>query len=223
MPLKIYLSQVSDGNMKPDNMDEQLSVLDNRAKFLLKNNISPNDTSLVKISYDGDNYTRYLILGDEKKGDGIVRESDTIADALVTTATNHALLLPLADCVGAAIYDETKNVLMLSHLGRHSLEKFGGVKSVEYLVKNFNVNPDNLLVWLSPAAGRENYPLSSFEDKSLQQVAKEQLASAGIRTSSVSASSIDTTKNDSYFSHSQFLSGKRKESGRFAVVAIIEE
>ncbi|MDP3444138.1 MAG: laccase domain-containing protein, partial [Ignavibacteria bacterium] len=111
----------------------------------------------------------------------------------------------------------------LSHLGRHSLEKFGGVKSVEYLVKNFNVDPDNLMVWLSPAAGRKNYPLSSFEGKSLQQVAKEQLASAGIRTSSVAASSIDTTKNDSYFSHSQFLSGGRKEDGRFAVVAIIEK
>lgn len=223
MPLKIYLSQVSDGNMKPDKINNQLSVLDTRTKFLLKSNISPNDTSLVKISYEDDNYTRYLIIGGTNKGDGIVRESDTIADALVTTATNHALFLPLADCVGAVIYDETKNVLMLSHLGRHSLEKFGGVKSVEYLVKNFNVDPDNLMVWLSPAAGRENYPLSSFEGKSLQQVAKEQLASAGIRTSSVSASSIDTTKNDSYFSHSQFLSGKRKESGRFAVVAIIEE
>lgn len=223
MPLKIYLSQVSDGNMKPDNMDEQLSVLDNRAKFLLKNKISPSNTSLVKISYDGDNYTRYLISGDENKGDSIIRESDIIADALVTTATNHALFLPLADCVGAVIYDETKNVLMLSHLGRHSLEQFGGVKSVEYLVKNFSVDPDNLTAWLSPAAGRENYPLSSFEGKSLQQAAKEQLASAGIRTSSVSASSIDTTKNNSYFSHSQFLNGERKEDGRFAIVAIIEK
>ena len=223
MALKIYVSKVSDGSMKPDNINNQLSVLSSRAKFLKKNKIKPENTTLVKINYDNTDFTRYLTINEESMGEGIIRESNTMCDALVTSNFDHALLLPLADCVGAVIYDEATNVLMLSHLGRHSLEQFGGTKSIKYLVDNFNINPKNVKVWLSPAAGSENYPLTAFSGKSLHQVATEQLVASGVRVANITASTVDTTKDPSYFSHSQFLCGKRKVNGRFAVVAINEK
>lgn len=222
MPIKICISKVSDGSMKPLDINNQLSVLDARAKFLQKNNINPINTTLVKIDYNTNNFRKYIITDNTNKGDGIIRESGAIADAIVTISKGHALLLPLADCVGAVIYDEISGALMLSHLGRHSLEQFGGTESVNFLVKKFNVKPENLKVWLSPSAGKDSYPLKAFSSDSLQEIAVKQLIQSGVSIDNITTSKIDTTKNDQYFSHSQFIAGNRKTDGRFALVAMIE-
>lgn len=223
MSLKIVTSAISDGTMKPIDIDNQLSVLKNRSNFLIKNNINPSDTTLVKIDYDTSDYARYSTLSDTDKGRGVVIESPKIYDALVVTKPNHALILPLADCVGAVIYAKSKNVLMLSHLGRHSLEQLGGAKSINYLINKFNIKSADITVWLSPSAGKENYPLEAFDGRSLQEVAIEQFISAGIPISNITKSDIDTTFDKNYFSHSQFLKGNRKTDGRFMVVAVITD
>lgn len=223
MNLKIVISTISDGTMKPIDIDNQLSVLKSRSNFLLKNNINPSDTTLVKINYDTDDYARYSTLSDTDKGRGVIIESPKITDALIVTEPNHALILPLADCVGAVIYAKSKNVLMLSHLGRHSLEQSGGLKSIKYLIDKFNIKPADITVWLSPSAGKENYPLEFFDGRSLQDVAVEQFISAGISISNITKSNIDTTIDKKYFSHSQFLKGNRKTDGRFMVAAVITD
>ncbi len=219
MTLNIFISKIQDGSMKSIHSGDIKDVNKARTNFLLKNNINPDDTTLVRVKYKGDNYKRYSTVDDNHRGVGIVRESTIDCDAMVTLAQNHALFLPLADCVGAVLYDPTKNVLMVSHLGRHNLEQFGGIASVEYLIKHHNVNPENLKVWLSPAAGKELYPLFAFGNRSLHEVAFEQIASAGVLLENVEISSIDSAKNEDYYSHSQFLKGSRKDDGRFAIVA----
>lgn len=223
MKLKIVVSTASDGTMKPNDIDNQLSVLENRSRYLLKNNINPIDTTLVKIDYDTDSYTRYSTLTDNDKGRGVVIESDEINDALVTVRPNHALILPLADCVGAIIYEKSKNILMLSHLGRHSLEQFGGTKSIEYLANNFKIDPNDITVWLSPSAGKGNYPLQNFNGNSLQNVAIEQFINANINPNNITKSNIDTTTDSKYFSHSQFLNNNQNTDGRFMIAALITD
>lgn len=220
MTVAIYTSQVSDGSMKPASNDEA-TVMRNRTKFLQTHTIDPDATTLLHLTYGGDNYTRYLSLDDGMKGNGITRDSSIEVDALVVTKPGHALFLPLADCIGAVINDETSGVLMISHLGRHNLEQNGGTKSVDYLVKNHGVHPENLTVWLSPAAGKDNYPLFSFDNRSMHDVATEQLTAAGVPAERISISSVDTTTDLDYFSHSQFLAGNRETDGRFAVVALM--
>ncbi|MDB5177285.1 MAG: Protein of hypothetical function [Candidatus Saccharibacteria bacterium] len=216
--MQVFTSTVADGSMKaPDRNFE--TVLETRTAFLQKNNVQPNDTTLVHITYDSDDFCRYQTLNDSDKGDGMTRPSTIIADALVVSNPGHALFLPLADCVGAVIHDPTKNILMVSHLGRHNLEQFGGTKCIEYMVKNHGVNPADLTVWLSPAAGIENYPLYSFDNRSLHDVSIEQLAAAGIPAQNITASPIDSAADLNYFSHSQFLKGNRETDGRFVVVA----
>lgn len=216
-----YLSQVSDGSMK--SIDQSFpSVLAQRQKFLQKANLSADSTTLVQLVYEGDDYTRYQVVSEDYKGDGITRDTTIIADALITNTPGHALFLPLADCIGAVIHDSVKNILMLSHLGRHNLGQFGATKSIQFLVERFQSNPKDVVVWLSPAAGKENYPLFTFENRGMHEVAIEQLLLAGIERENITLSPIDTTTNANYFSHSEFLKGNQRNDGRFAVVAVMK-
>lgn len=216
-----YVSQIADGSMKYDDRTWD-KPFDARKKFLKKFDILMHDTTLIDLDYTGKDYARYKIVSDEDKGDGIIRGATNACDALVTTKSDHALFLPLADCIGAVIHDPKKNILMLSHLGRHNLEQFGGIKSIEFLVENFHCDPKNLIVWLSPAAGKDNYPLFAFADRGMHEVATEQLLFAGIMPDNLTSSEIDTTKDTSYFSHSEFLKGNRDTDGRFAIVAVMK-
>lgn len=220
MQVFISASRVSDGSMKPAFNDVQI-VQNNRTLFLAKNDIAPENTTLLRLEYGGDDYCRYLSLDESNQGNGITRESTVDVDALVVTRPHHALLLPLADCIGAVLHDPTTNTLMLSHLGRHNIEQMGGTKSVEYLASRYKVNPADLHVWLSPAAGKDAYPLHAFNNKGLHEVAIEQLLAAGVPRTNIDTSPIDTTKDRDYFSHSEFLKGNRPTDGRFCVIAVM--
>lgn len=218
--LDIYVSTVADGSMKSTD-GSFASVLPTRTNFLAKQRIKPEETTLVHLVYEGDDYARYHIATNEDKGDGITRRPSHIADGMATTEQNLALFLPLADCIGAVIHDPTKNVLMLTHLGRHNLDQSGASKSIEFLIDNLGVNPSDVTVWLSPAAGRENYPLYDFDNRGMHDVAVEQFIAAGVKPGNITASPIDVTKDQDYFSHSQFLKGNRPTDGRFTVVAVM--
>lgn len=220
MAINIFVSNISHGSMK-DGIDNLDKIMQNQINFLKSVNINPLDTTKLSIIYDKNNFTTYKTIDSSKKGYGITKKQEVVCDALVVTKKNHAIFLPLADCVGAIIYDKSNKFLMVSHLGRHSLEQNGGVGSIKYLVDYHNADPNNILVWLSPAAGKENYPLYSFKNKGLHEVAKEQFISAGILNQNITISPVDTAKNLNYFSHSQYIVGKRQVDGRFAIVAII--
>jgi hypothetical protein len=145
MDCTIITSTTADGSMKSTDLRYR-SILPTRTAFLEKHALRPEDTTLVRLVYNGDNYCRYTRVAANDKGDGITRDATIVADALVTTAKNHALFLPLADCIGAVIHDPKKNILMLSHLGRHNLEQFSGTKSIEFLVENFYCDPKDITV-----------------------------------------------------------------------------
>ncbi len=178
-----------------------------------------HDSTRVKIGYESTNYCRYEEVTSSQKGDGMFDGSMVAADALVTRVPHHTLFLPLADCVGAVIYDPIQHILMLSHLGRHSLEQNGGFESVNFLVNHYRCNPGTLKAWLTPAPGQANYPLFAFGNRAFKDVVTDQLLSAGILTKNITDDSTDTTTDGRYFSHSEFLKGNRPEDGRYAVIA----
>lgn len=219
--LRIVTSTYADGSMKPLHPDDVEGCTQRREKFLSSHSIAAADTTNVRLEYAGDNYCRYRTVNNSYKGDGIIRPSSIIADGLVVTKPGHALLLPLADCIGAVIHDPVNGVLMLSHLGRHNLEQFGGTHSIEYLVNKHGCNPTDLTVWLSPAAGKDHYPLYNFGNRSLHEVAIEQLTQADMRPEHITTSPIDSAVDLRYYSHSQFLKGLRETDGRIAVVAMM--
>lgn len=213
-------STVADGSMKSPDASYR-TVLPARHKFLQKNDISIDDTTLLQVTYETDDFCRYVTLTNSDKGDGITRPPTYAADALVVTEPGHALFVPLADCIGAVIHDPVKDVLMVSHLGRQNLEQTGGKKCIDYLAYAHGCDPAQLKIWLSPAAGRSSYPLYAFDNRSLYNVATEQLQSAGVMPANITESFIDSATNANYFSHSQFLKNNRPTDGRHAVVAVL--
>lgn len=222
MKLIVAISKISNGNMLIKTDKFNTDVIKNRTKFLEKNGIDINQTTRVSIIYEGNDYSRYQEVGADQNGAGMFDGEVIPSDALIVKDLNHALFLPIADCIGAVIFDETKNILMLSHLGRHSLEQNGGYKSIKYLADNYSVDPTELSVWLSPAPGSDSYPLFNFNNRSLKDVAIEQLQSAGIKTENITDNPADTSKNLDYFSHSEFLKGNQSYDGRFAIVAMMQ-
>ena len=212
------ISSKSDGNMK-FGIGDSAEVENNRRAFLKAAGIDMDTTTLVAITYDTDNFTKYRVIdGDEKPAGMYSMDSVVHADALVTRESNRALFLPLADCVGAIMYDIDHHVLMVSHIGRHSAEMDGGRRSVKYLKDTFEVEPARLKVWLSPGVGRDTYPLHRFGGKGLQEVIVDQLRAAGVNDENIEVSTIDTAKSKDYYSHSEYLKGN-DEQGRFAIVA----
>lgn len=217
------LSSKGDGNLK-FGLGDDAKTLDNRQRFLSQVGIDIRHTSLVGITYDTDDFAKYRIVNVEDKGKGMLAsDMEEYVDALVTTKPGHALFLPIADCAGVILYDPVRRVLMVSHLGRHSVEQKGAVKSVEYMTEKCGASAKDILVWVSPSVGRATYPLAAFEGRSLQEVISEQLGRAGVAKEHIEVSAIDTARDENYFSHSEFLKGRQDTSGRFAVVAMMCE
>lgn len=214
------ISSKKNGNMK-FGIAKDVETLKNREEFLQSVGISIDHTSLVGITYDTDDFTKYRIATHKDKTVGMhVANVTEHADALVVDQPNHALFLPLADCIGAILYDPTHHVLMVSHLGRHSVEQEGAEKSVEYLEAHYGSQPNDIKVWLSPGVGKASYPLYAFEGKSLHEVITLQLLARGLDEHNIQVSDIDTATSDDYYSHSEFLKAN-DVPGRFAIVAMM--
>ena len=218
------VSSVDDGNMKKKGMPEDLqrNVNKNRRMFLEKNGIAFEQAVLVNLTYDKDDFTVYGTVASKDTGKGITIDGAQVADALATKDKNVALFLPIADCVGAIIYDPRKEVIMVSHLGRHSTEQHGGTKSIQYMIEQFGCDPADILVWFSPSPSADSYPLFKFENRSLHDVNKEHMMAAGVKPENIEICDVDTSANASYFSYSEFIKGNREADGRFAVVAMLK-
>jgi len=221
MNATVAISTVADGNMLLRADKTNPDVIKNRSVFLNKNGIDINRTVMICTSYDGDNYCRYREISDVDKS--IFGHDLEPSDALITKSADLALLLPIADCVGAVLFDPSKKVLMLSHLGRHSLEQNGGFKSIQFLIDNYGCSASDLLVWLTPAPGKANYPVFAFDNKSMKEIIFEQLQTAGIPLGNITDDPTDAAVDHKYYSHSEFLKGNRTDDGRYAIVAIMKD
>lgn len=215
------VSSVEDGNMK-FGINSPEETIGNRRRFLERVGIDFDHTTLVTVTYDTDDFAKYRVATHSDKVAGMDGKGQSVyADALAVRQPNHALFLPLADCVGAVLYDAQLRVLMVSHLGRHSTEIEGANKSVRYMAETFGSAPADIRVWLSPAVGSATYPLHTFGGKSLHEVIVEQLTAAGVPADMIEVSRVDTAYDDNYFSHSQSLKDPAFPQGRFAIVAMM--
>lgn len=217
----IAVSKVADGSMQLRSDPADSQTIHNRDRFLESIGVSPSQTTRLNVTYEGDNYCRYVKLDESDQSKGMYDGDVMTADALVTTHKGHALFLALADCVGLVAYDPEHGVLMLSHLGRHSVVQDGARKSIEYLVQRFESRPASLHIFLTPGVSKEKYPLFDLGGSGLKESILAQLAEAGINGANIEDMAIETDKSDEYFSHSEYQKGHRKSDGRFAIVAMM--
>lgn len=130
-------------------------------------------------------------------------------------------MLPVADCVGAVLFDASKAVLMVSHLGRHSLEQQGAMRSVEHLSKVFGCNPADIEVWLTPAPGKPSYQIWALDNQGMKEATFAQLTTAGILPEHIHDDERDTVLDHNFYSYSEFLKGNRKEDGDHMIAAVM--
>lgn len=217
----VAVSSVEDGNMRFGRGDDN-ATLQNRESWFRALKLDIDKATLVQVTYDTDNFTRYKMVDSSLARLGMFQPvSDCIADALVTNTVGHTLFLPLADCAGVVLHDSRTHTLMVSHIGRHSVESDGGRRSVEYMIQNGS-DPRDIKVWISPAVGKDAYPLRAFEGRCLQDVIVSQLMEAGIVDAHIEVCGVDTAASRDYFSHSQFKAGNRPFDGRHAIVASLK-
>jgi copper oxidase (laccase) domain-containing protein len=176
----------------------------------------------MRTTYNRDTFTRYVEVDSKQKGIGMLDNEAIIADAIITKDLDHALFITVADCIGAVIFDTKKQILMLCHLGRHSIEEDGAYRSVMHLIENYGCDPHDLSVHLTPSPGQKNYPLFAFDGHSMKDVTINQLILAGVIKDNITNDNIDTSSDLRYFSYSEFLKGNRKEYGNNAVLAMMK-
>lgn len=207
------VSSIEDGSMKDGEDLLTADAIANREKFLRSQQLNPDHTAVFFASFDTEDYCRY-----KEAAPGLMPGIDAVS----TNRRGQPILLPLADCVGAVIYDPNQCALMVSHLGRHSTEQLGAMQSIAYMTKQYGSQPQDLLVWLGPSPNGDAYPLWKFDNRGFTEVLYEQLVGAGVERGRIEISQVDTSTNPHYFSHSQFLKGRQAADGRYAIVAMLK-
>ena len=218
----VGISSIEDGNMKNGDELTHAEVMENRRRVLGSVGLEIKQAHLVKVTYDTDDYCRYGVASEKTKSLTLPASYVTPSfDALMHDRTEEPLIVPLADCGGIAFYDSRKHKFMLSHVGRHSAIQKGAQLSLDAFVRNYGSDRSDILAYVSPAAGKGNYPIHDLDNRGLHEVIVEQLHAAGLEDHQIEVSSVDTTLDERYFSHSEFLKGNRKMNGRQILFAAI--
>ena len=83
------------------------------------------------------------------------------SDALITNRKGIALGVFSADCTTVFIYDKQKKVIAAIHSGWRGTEKKIVIKTIQRLQKEFNSQPDDLIVFIAPAISQKNYEVGA--------------------------------------------------------------
>ena len=162
---------------------------------------------------------------------GFVGESD----ALVTTKKRLGLALTTADCTLIFIYDKSNRVIAGVHSDWRGTAKNILGKTIEFLGKEFNSNPKNILVYIAPSIFQKNYEVGrevaeQFESKykkehgnkfllDVSAVNYDLLIGYGIPKAQIEKSSLCSF--ESQFLHSYRRDGDK--SGRALGVIVMKE
>ena len=219
----VCVSDVSEGTMTlkslPENPDE---VWRNRIRFIEHSGGLMSETALVYVTYNAErDFCTY------RRADAVPKklttDDDAMADGVVTNEIGIGMFLPIADCCAVVLYDQKSGALMLSHIGRQSLEVAAAIKSLNFMHAEFGTNPADVLAWLSPSVGSESYPIFFRDNGDLKTLIHDDLVAAGMSSRNIEISKIDTAIDRNYFSHSQYQKGQREFDGRMAVFAMLAE
>lgn len=204
--------------------DEEKNVLENRKRFFEYMNI-PLDKVVMQKQIHSDNIN-------------VVNESCFIqdSDALITNEKNLYLAISIADCIPVFLYSPDKKVIAGIHSGWKGTEYKISQKVVERMVKDFGVNPDEIIAYIGPGISVESYevskevaerfPASSYIINNgkyyldLKKDICEQLLSTGLKKENIEVTSYCTFRDkDIFHSHRR----EKGETGRmFGVIGMRE-
>lgn len=237
------VSSIDDGQMKFGSTESDDEVIQNRRQFLTRLGIRIEDTVLVKIKYTDSSINDVIkTVSQADAGNGMFNSEAEPTDCLVTNTPGLALFVPVADCGATIIYDPKNQVLALAHLGRHSTISLVPKKLTKYLKDNFQTDPTDLKVWISPSISSGSYVLKHADfakdnpdwGKYCKKVDggyaidnagfnKSQFIKYGVRAENIELSNVDTAKSKDYWSHHHEVTVKGKPvPPRFAVATSLK-
>jgi hypothetical protein len=202
--VKLAVSTLADGNMRAFSDADFTSTLANQSKLSSALSTDASHTARILTTYiDRKNFTEYYEISDQTIQNHQITKPESelmLADGLITKSEDFALLLPLADCLGVIVYDESKHILGLLHSGRQNLEEDGAFKFIEFLKDNYDCSPADLQIYFSPHA--LNFQIFALDNTTLSEAAISQLERAGVRRERIETTDIDTVTNSDYPSNS---------------------
>ena len=112
----------------------------------------PLENLVIPIQTHSDNI--YIVNSEQETGNrNLTKQLDNV-DALITNNPNIALALNFADCVPIILYDPVKKVVAIVHAGwRGTVAKIAS-KTVEKMIENFNVNPQDIIALIGPCISK---------------------------------------------------------------------
>lgn len=79
------------------------------------------------------------------------------SDAMITIKRNLCLTISIADCIAILIYDQENQVIAAVHSGWQGTKLNIVGKVIDTLINEYNSNPANLKLYLSPSASIQSY------------------------------------------------------------------
>lgn len=156
------------------------------------------------------------------------------SDALITNKHEVCLVISLADCCGILLYDRKKQIIGAIHSGWRSTAQDIVGKTIKKISDTFNSNPSDLLVWVTPCAGKEDYEVGVevarlfpqfIEPKQngkymldLKSAIKKQLLVCGVSEENIEISPESTISDLSYHSYRR----DKSLSGRMAAFIMMK-
>ena len=228
------ISTTKDGNMS-FKYGKHSDVIDNRIKFLTKNNINPNNTVCMVVEMK-DNI---IIVDENSKGRGFLNPKDSVVcDCLITNSKDINLFLLIADCLPIVIFDEIKGVLALVHGGWPNTDLHICPKVVEKMKTKFGTSVSDISVVIGPGIQKESliYDENIFKKTTtdwgehIRDIGNgkysidntgftiSQLLDSGIQERRITVDYTDVAKERRYFSHSRDYHNGIKDQGRFCMV-----
>ena len=230
--IKVKFSEVDDGNMSFV-WGNETDVIKNRQQFLEKCGIQPEDSTIVKLEHG---IKIHKIENPKGNLTDKTRQEELIGDGLYTDKAGVALMLVVADCIPAVLYDPLGSQICVLHAGRRGVELNILAEAVRLMKPK---KREELVLIAGAAISKESYIFDSEEgvDKNfwgsdfsydsdkkyhmdIKNKFKKQAIDLGISENSIDISKIDTFANRDYFSHRRSMATGEPE-GRFAIIASI--
>ena len=160
---------------------------------------------------------RYVILNRQHCGAGIRKPEIAGYDAMITDDRFIIPVVKSADCTPVILVDPLSGARAAIHSGREGTRRGVVTSTLLGLIDTFSAEVDNLLAFIGPSIGAENYEVSEeiflnfvrstgvdqphFRKLDIKKVIVSQLKSLGIKSDKIIIIEEDTYSNDDFYSY----------------------
>ena len=142
--------------------------------------------------------TRIRIVGEQDKGDGILRPTVPGVDGLVTDVPGIPLYTSYADCVPLLFYDPEHQVIAMAHSGWKGTAAKIGEKMVHFLGDHYGTRPEALIAAIGPSICQACYEVSEDVAEAMRAILPEDVARTALEEKGGGKYQLDLWKTNEW-------------------------